>query len=185
MKKLPILILLAIVGASAACDSDNENTWDKYKDWRETNDNWILEMQNRTDQQGNPYYKVIVPDWDPSAFVLVHYFNDRDLTADNLSPLYTSTCDVIYIGHLCNDEPFDSSYLNTSYGPAIYRTRPDQVINGWATALSDMHVGDTAEVIIPYSQAYGSSTVGSILPYSHLRFNLRLVDIPYYEISPK
>ena len=44
-----------------------------------------------------------------------------------------------------------------------------------------MHVGDTAEIIVPYNVAYGVSYTGTILPYSSLRFNLRLDDIYKYE----
>ncbi|MDE7125880.1 MAG: FKBP-type peptidyl-prolyl cis-trans isomerase [Muribaculaceae bacterium] len=47
-----------------------------------------------------------------------------------------------------------------------------------------MRVGDTAEVLIPYSMAYGMSGSGSIPPYSNLRFNVRLVDIVNYETRP-
>ena len=102
-------------------------------------------------------------------------------TTDNLTPLFTSTIDVKYIGRLYNDEPFDSSYAYTQWGDSILRTTQANLIEGWAIALSDMHVGDSCEILVPYQQAYGSSESGIIKPYSALKFNLKLVDIPYYE----
>ena len=56
------------------------------------------------------------------------------------------------------------------------------MIAGWKLAVQNMHVGDSVEVLIPYAQAYGTKSNGVIKPYTALRFNLRLVDIPYYEL---
>ena len=47
-----------------------------------------------------------------------------------------------------------------------------------------MNVGDSVEIIIPYNMGYGGSQTGIIKPYSTLIFNLKLVDIPYYEVRP-
>ncbi len=52
-------------------------------------------------------------------------------------------------------------------------------VAGFATALQYMHVGDVWWVYIPSDLAYGSQTVGSVLPYSTLTFYTNLVD--YYE----
>lgn len=45
-----------------------------------------------------------------------------------------------------------------------------------------MRVGDSAQVVIPYLEGYGVSGSGSILPFTTLVFNIKLVDIPAYEI---
>ena len=57
------------------------------------------------------------------------------------------------------------------------------MIQGWVVALQDMRVGDSCEVVIPYSMAYGSQDLGTIKPYSMLKFGIKLVDIPFYEIK--
>lgn len=85
---------------------------------------------------------------------------------------------VKYIGRLCNDVPFDSSYLQTD---SVFQTRPDKLIQGWTIALLYMRVGDSARVVIPYTLGYGSSSQGIIPPYSTLVFDLKLVDIVDYE----
>lgn len=184
MKRFPFYILLTatVLAVLSSCNKDeNEEAWKAYREWRNTNTEWIKEQQARTNSDGSPYYQVIVPDWDPSAYVLIHYFNDRKLTEGNLSPLLTSTIDTRYKGYLCNDAPFDSSTLITTYGPGIFRTKLNEVITGWAIAFETMRVGDTAEIIIPYEQAYGTRQSSSIPPFSNLRFNVRLVDIYAYE----
>ena len=111
----------------------------------------------------------------------MHYFNDTTLTRGNLTPHYNSWVDVVYKGQLYDGTPFDSSYLNTTPADSVFRTTMGNVITGWAVALSDMHVGDSCEVIVPYSVGYSETGSGSILPYSHLVFNMKLVGVPFYE----
>lgn len=190
MKKIFLLIAVvsaftAAVAITSSCNSDEQTVWDKYADWRELNNNWLAEMQLKTNPDGTPYYKVIVPSWNPATFVLIHYFNDRAETEGNLSPLYTSFTDVRYMLHNCEDEPLDSSTLVTQTGvQGIYRSQVSANIQGFSIGLMDMRCGDTAEVIVPYGLGYGSQLRGDILPYSNLRFNVRLVDIPNYETLP-
>lgn len=181
MKKLLYLPAIFLTIIATACNMDGDNVWEDYRDWRETNEQWILDQASRTNDDGTPYYTKLVPTWDKDSYILIHYFNDRNETKDNLTPLFTSTVDVKYIGRLYNDEPFDSSYAYTQWGDSILRTTQANLIEGWAIALSDMHVGDSCEILVPYQQAYGSSESGIIKPYSALKFNLKLVDIPYYE----
>ncbi len=185
MKKITAVITL-LIAVLASCNNDDEqSTWDKYTEWREINRSWLDEMEARTNPDGSKYYQVIHPDWNPGAFVLLHHFNDPTENAGKLSPLYTSTIDVRYKLHLCDGTPVDSSDLITSYGtPGIYRARLNQLVQGWAIGLTKVHCGDSVELIVPYEVGYGSSSTGIILPYSNLRFNIRLVDIPYYEAPP-
>ena len=184
MKKLPLFFILAFASIIYSCNLGDDSTWKEYEDWRESNENWFVEQQNRIDADGSKYYTALAPDWDTTQSVLIHYFNDRKLTEGNLSPLYTSTVDVKYKGYLYNGEPFDSSYTKTAaYGDSIFRTQCSQVIQGWIVALEDMRVGDSCEVVIPHSMAYGAQESGNIKPFSALRFHIKLVDIPFYEIK--
>lgn len=190
MRKLPIILCLtALIAIATSCKLDPEDdAWEYYEEWRNANTEWLQQQAARTNEDGTLYYQYVYPEWDASAYVLIHYFNDRNATAGNLSPLYTSTVDVKYKGQLYNDVAFDSSYLRTAeYGDSIFRTQFTNMISGWTIALMDMHVGDSCEVIIPYQQGYGASghstttgTVG-VPPYSTLKFNIKLVDIPGYE----
>lgn len=188
MKRLTIIALLAaaILGGSTGCDkeTDADKTYNAYTAWRDFNDDWLLEQQARTNPDGTPYFETAVASWDPTAFVLLHFFNDRSLTADNLVPLFTSTIDTRYYLTLADDTPVDSSYTITANGPGIFRTALNEVILGWAIAYGHMHVGDSVECIIPYQQAYDNQSTGSVPPYSNLKYNMSLVDIYAYEVNP-
>ncbi|MDE6146105.1 MAG: FKBP-type peptidyl-prolyl cis-trans isomerase, partial [Muribaculaceae bacterium] len=72
------------------------------------------------------------------------------------------------------------SYLQTD---SIATLKLTGLIAGWVIAMEQMRVGDRVEVLVPYEAAYGSSSVGKILPYSVLRFEMELRDIPAYEIK--
>lgn len=184
MKKLLSLILVAAaIAVFSACNSDDGNSLnlDDYQDWRKENEAWVTELMNRKNADGSAYYTTVVPVWDPGAYVLMHQFNNPAETADNLTPLYTSTVDVRYIGRNCKGEPFDSSYTQTAYGPGIGRFTLSGVISGWTIAMERMHVGDSVEIIIPWQSGYGTNYNSAILPYSALQFNVRLVDIYKYE----
>lgn len=186
MRKLfkSILFTTFACAAFVACD-DDDNVWDDYKDWREDNVAYFDEQRFSLSPDGSNKFQTITPAWNTSANVLIQYLNDRSKTVGNLSPMLTSTVDVKYIGRLYNDVPFDSSYLLTaSYGDSIFRTQLTGVIQGWSIALQNMRVGDSARVIIPYNLAYGSSGSGSIPPYSTLVFDIKLADIPYFEVRP-
>ena len=181
MKRFPILLMVvAAIALMASCVGNEVE--DKYKDWRNDNTEWFNRQINRTDASGKSYYQLVTASWDPSARVLIHWFNDTMLTRNNLKPLFTSTVDVKYRGRLYDSTPFDSSYLSTSPADSIFRTALNGgIIEGWPLALTHMHVGDSCEVVIPYQQGYGTSSSGIIKPFSMLIFNLKLVSIYGYE----
>lgn len=184
MKKLLTTALLGIVLLTVFSCNDEE-TWDKYEDWRNANQKWLAEQMERTNEDGTPYFTKVVPSWDSQAFVLMKFFNDTTLTQGNLKPLISSTIDVKYKGQLYNDEPFDSSYLRTFPADSIFRTRLQDVIPGWAIGVMKMHVGDSCEIVIPYQYAYGETGSGIINPYSVLKFGIKLAGIPGYEVPVK
>lgn len=178
-----LMALSTLSVATTSCNDKNENTWDTYEKWRKANVAYYDSLKYQI-EDGRNVYSTLVPAWNTSAEVLIRYLNDRKLTEGNLSPLLTSTVDVKYIGRLYNKVPFDSSYNLTANGDSIYRTKVNSLIQGWTIALQDMRVGDSVEIVIPYTQGYGGAQTGGIPPYSTLVFNLKLVDIPYYEVRP-
>ncbi len=178
MKKLPVLLLACLLIGIASC-AESEDYWSQYEEWRTTNDAWFIEQLGARDDEGNPVYTKVVPNWDPSIYVLMKYYNDTSLNRDAQSPYQTSTVDVIYKGMLYNGTPFDSSYLRTD---SIYRCQVKQNIKGWIVALEQMKVGDSCRVIIPQTLGYGAQYMSSlILPYTTLVFDMKLVGIPGLE----
>jgi len=182
------LALSPMLASLSACDDldDDNNISDEYKEWAETNQNWLNDMANRRNADGTPYYKKVLAPWDAGSYVLIHYFENPEENADKLTPLYNSYVDVRHTVSLYNDSIIDSSADSTSPDKGVFRSQLSNsgLITGWKIALTDMHVGDTAEVIMPYNCAYGTTGYDNIPPYTNLRFGLRLVDIPYYETIP-
>ncbi|MDE6534521.1 MAG: FKBP-type peptidyl-prolyl cis-trans isomerase [Muribaculaceae bacterium] len=176
MKKT-LIYLLGFIFAPAfvSCLSDEEKLWNDYKDWRAANDNWLDEQI----QTGK--YQEFVPQWNQDLNVRMRWLNDRSKTEGNLTPIYTSSVAVKYKGWLYDGTPFDSSYLATD---SIVTMTQSGLIPGWVIALEQMKVGDKVELLVPYESGYGSSSLGKILPYSVLRFEIELRDIPAYEIKP-
>ncbi len=182
-KFIKLLLLIPIAGALLQACNDDESNWEKYTAWRTANTEYFDQLRFEFDENGKNFYTTLVPSWNPAANVLIRYFNDRSLTQGNLSPMLTSTVRVKYIGRLYNGVAFDSSYTATaSYGDSLLSSQPSQLIQGWQIALMDMRVGDSARVVIPYSLGYGYAGSGVIPPYSTLVFDMKLVDIPDYEI---
>ena len=182
MKTLHLLVLAPLLLAMSGCFKNN--VYDEYKDWREANEAWYARQALLTDdERGGLYFTTLTATWDPSAQVLIHWYNDTADTRYNLKPLFSSTVDVKYRGTTKDGTPFDSSYVRTSPADSIFRCRLNgTIIEGWAIALTHMHVGDSCRVIVPFGQAYGSSKVSTtILPYTDLVFDIKLVDIYAYE----
>lgn len=181
--KLSIIALLAAVPLLNSC-SDDDNNEDTWKQWKIDNEEWLDELANKRNPDGTPYFTRRTAPWDQNSYVLIHYFGERN--DSQLRPLYTSTVDVRYKVHTLDGVGIDSSTLITDPVPGALRVQlnSQSLITGWPIAVTDMHVGDSCEVIIPYAMAYGVSGYGNVPPYSNLRFNLRLVDIPFYEAKP-
>lgn len=177
ISRLPVIAALLSAAAMTACGG--KDTWKEYQDWAEINQAWYLEEKGRTNPDGTPYYTQLKPAWDSTSGVLIHYHNDRSLTEGNLSPMITSTVATKYLLSVYGGTRIDSSFLLTD---SLFITKLNAVITGWQVALSDMRCGDSATVILPFQVAYGSSGSDNINPYSTLRFDMKLVDIPYYEV---
>ena len=159
-----------------SCFKDDDTVWEQYKDWREFNQEWLVSQTLRSNPDGTPYYTRCNMPTDPQAYVLMH--NIGEVHTENLQPLFTSSTKVNYTLSLANDSVVDSGtdFIST-LSSAGY-------ITGWSLAIMQMHVGDSAQFVIPYNIGYGASGAGTIKPYSNLQFNIRLVDIPAYEIKP-
>ena len=50
------------------------------------------------------------------------------------------------------------------------------LVNGFATALMNMHKGDRWLVHIPYQLGYNATSSGSVTAYSNLTFDIALLD---------
>lgn len=174
-------LMLAAAGVTACSETDAYDVYEDYSEWRGENDTWLSEQESLLDKDGKPFYSRLSPVWAPNEYVLIHWFNDRDETEGNLSPMLTSWVTTKYNLYLCDDTRVDTSE-NQENGE--FTAQLSTMISGWKIAMMNMHVGDTVQLVVPYASAYGISSTPSIPPVSVLRFNVRLADIPAYEVRP-
>lgn len=179
-KFLPLVALsmLSIGFIATSCDDDDEETtWERYTDWRNDNNAWIAEKAALLDANGNHVFTAYQPRYSATQF-LMRFVNDTTETSGNLQPYFTSTATVNYSVYLYNGTRIDSAANYTS------ELSSSSLIGGWSEIITRMHVGDSVEAILPYVLGYGASGATSVYPYSALRFNIRLTDVPAYEVRP-
>ena len=183
MKKslLPFGLLLAMaVGViTPSCDDDDaKTTWEQYASWRESNTAWFNEQAMLKDEAGLPLYTLTAAAYNPQNQFLMRFIGNPEENEGNYQPLYTSTATVNYEVHLFEGTTIDSAANFTT------QLSSSGLITGWSEVITRMHVGDSVEAILPYTLAYGSTGAMAVPPYSVLRFNIRLVDVPAYEVRP-
>lgn len=167
---------VAVVSLFPACMKE---TTEDYTEWREANEDFMAKKETEM-TDGKAVFTKIVPSWENGSFILMQWHNDRSLTEQNLTPLYNSTVKLIYDGELMDGTSFGSSADAAS--DAIYEAKPSENITGFATAVMNMHVGDTVTTIIPWQLGYGIIGSGDkIKPYSTLVFHIRLKEIVDFE----
>lgn len=183
IKKIFSLLVPAVLAATMtfpACDDvdDGKTNWERYADWRNQNETWIQEQIEKKDASGKALFTKYSPIYNSQVQFLMRFIGDPAANTGNLQPMYTSTATVNYTVHLCDGTRIDSSYHYTSQLSSQY------LINGWSEIITRMHVGDSVEAILPYTLGYGQSGTTGVPPYSALRFNVKLVDVPNYETRP-
>ena len=122
----------------------------------------------------------MVPEWAPQNSVYIKWHNDRELTKENLVAMSNSTVDMKYELENIEGTKLDNSY-SASTGDSVYTSRPNANVIGMWIAMTTMHVGDSATVIVPYPSGYGSVSSGAVKPYSNLIFHMKIKKVKAYE----
>lgn len=166
-----------LLGMSSCLSDGDDPSANDYADWRAENEQFIAKTEN------NPDFSKISPAWDKYSFVLMNWITRGD-SPNRLVPLDNSTVDVKYLLTNVRGDTIDSSYRLTANGDSIYRIQPSQTCTGFRVALTNMNIGDSVTAVMPYYAGYGASGYGSVLPYSTLIFQIKLIGIPAYEKLP-
>ena len=169
-----VLSFLVILSLSFSCIDENEEYTKMLDKWKIENENYFTNMKDSTSFKiyniplehggGKYYYKII---------------NKGDTTS--VSPILTDLVTVNYRGMFIDGGVFDYTYNGTN--PVNNPTaKPveftvNNLITGWSVNLTQMKSGEVRTIVLPYNLAYGVYGVGSILPYSTLRFDIQLVSI--------
>lgn len=197
-----LFLLVMAVFALSSC-SEDDNTVDEYANWQERNEqafadtlayakkmgesqgwyvyrNWSLENQTPNKDVNGVEVPLSYKDCD---HIIVHVLDKGEGTT---SPLYTDSVKVSYRGSLIEttdkdgnvnagyvfDKNFEGTYNKQTAMLSTFAV--NNVVDGFATALMHMHVGDHWVVYIPYQLGYGTTGNGSIPAYSMLRFEIVL-----------
>ena len=131
----------------------------------------------------------------PTDYIIAHVINCPHVDDDIQKPFVTDSVYVHYRGKLIPRDAyvqdttkyavdgviFDTSYygdeLNMETAIPVKFAVKD-LVNGFQTALLNMHIDDRFEVIVPQTLGYGTSTSNSSIPaYSTLRFDIMLTYI--------
>lgn len=179
MKLFHYLMLCVCLAPMTSCLGNDDE--DDYTEWRDRNIEYINQCEQST-INGQQEYTKFAPLWAPGTYVLIKWHNDRSLTQNRLSPLDNSTVDVIYSLSNIDSVMLDNSFSQTQYGDSIYRCKPYENVTGFWAGLTQMHIGDSVTMVMPYTAGYGATSYQSIEPYSTLIFNVKMVGIPAYEL---
>lgn len=174
LKNFGFLILPALLFVMSSCLGGDDT--EDYSEWMKQNLSYLEEKEAET-ESGKAKYEKIIPSWDKASYILLKWHNNRSETEKNLTPLFNSTCDVKYLLTNIKGDTIDSSYAIKQYGDSIFRCKPNEMVTGFAIALSNMHVGDSVTAILPYYTGYGAFGSRSVLPFSTLIFQIKLKSI--------
>lgn len=194
--KTTFIFMMAML-AFSSCSEEEEETVEEFPDWQETNDqafadtiayartriaagddNWKIylswALENQTANTGS-----FISDYGDESRIVVRVIEEGTGSG---CPMYTDSVKVHYRGRLLPSTSYSEGYVfdETYSGEFSEETAlptnlyVGSLIDGFTTALMQMHIGDRWMVYIPYNLAYGSSTSSSVPAYSMLRFDLKL-----------
>ena len=179
--------LIALLPLLVSCGEDDDTAANEFDNWQERNETYWNNLYQTATANADGRWKILRT-WSKDAsdklsktdYVIVHA---EEQGSGTVSPLYTDSVRIHYVGRLIPTDnypqgyQFDQSYTDR-YDYATmrpYEGRASGFVDGFTTALLNMHVGDMWRVYIPYTLGYGESDQNSIPAYSTLIFDLKLV----------
>lgn len=200
IKSYLYIFIIGLIASTVVSCSESDDETNEYADWQNRNETYFNSLYATASKQAessDSEWKIFrswsltdLSSSDADDHIVVRVLNKGTGSG---CPLYTDSVRVNYRGRLIptNSYPdgyvFDESFkgeldLSTAQ-PSLMAV--SGVVNGFATALQKMHIGDRWLVYIPYNLGYGTTDNSSIPAYSTLIFDISLV--AYYhpgEIVP-
>lgn len=202
MKKLLYIIGIVFCGVLASC-SEDDGTVEEFADWQNKNETYWSTLYNSTLQkkasgstsvdtirqwslQNQVVASGLENPYSPKDYIIV----EKKVTGTGTElAQFTDSVAVHYQGRLIPSTTYTSGYIFDSstgwsddYNLSIMKPttlKINSVVDGFATALLNMHEGDRWTVYIPYQLGYGTtqSSSSSIPAYSTLIFDITLAKI--------
>ena len=194
IKSCYIIVLLCTALFAASC-AKNDDDVEEFPNWQAVNEARFLSVYNSAKTSiasGDTSWRIIrqwsmpqIPEdynVDPQDCIVVEILEKG---AGSGCPLFSDAVRCHYQGRLMPSTSykdgmvFDQSYYGDFNVATATPSRlsVNSVIDGFATALQNMHIGDHWRVYIPYQLGYGTTqSEGSSIPaFSMLIFDIRLV----------
>ena len=168
------------MGIVSSCSEETEEEGE-FDNWQQKNEAIISQWASNSS-----YKKILTYTKDATLSGTTNtdyiYVEVLETGSGTESPLYTDTCRVAYRGHFIPTTSypegyvFDQSYIGDFDWDTAGASSGASWVDGFSTALQNMHVGDRWRVRIPYTLGYGKSAYNSIPGYSNLVFEIALYD---------
>ena len=178
------VILFPLVGMVSSCSDDDSEEVNDFENWVEQNDAVISQWASSNSyQKFKSYTKDQAVAGNSSDYVYVRVVESGVGTE---SPIFNDTVRVAYRLRYIPTKSYPDGYMvgETYTGDFSWRTisvsnlaLSNSLIDGFSTAVMNMHIGDRWIVNIPYPLAYGNPSINDgILDGSNLIYDLALVD---------
>ena len=193
MEKYFYMFLLLIMALSMASCSESDDTVEEFPDWQKNNEAYFTNMYTSAKQKiasGDTSWKVIKCYSMPEESATYTSTPEQHIVVNVLQegtgagcPLYTDSVSCHYSGRLLPSTTytdgfrFDQSWYGTFNEATAKPSRfvVSGLIDGFSTAIQNMHIGDHWLVYIPYQLGYGVTGSTNIPSYSTLIFDITLV----------
>lgn len=169
-----------------AC-SETEETDEEFSNWQSRNESYFSDIYAKAISDKTGRYEVLhnYSFQDSVRHDYTDYIVVEKLTTGTGSgcPMFTDSVMVNYRGRLIPSASYPEGYVfdesySGEYNPKT--AKPSQfyvggLVDGFATALQYMHIGDYWRVYVPYQLGYGTSDSDEIPAYSTLIFDIALM----------
>lgn len=167
--------------------SEDDDTIVEFPNWQETNTEYFSKIYATAKANADGSWKVFKT-WskqDTIPGVHTDYIAVKVIEEGTGSgcPMYTDSVRVHYRGRLIPstsyeegwvfDQTYTGEFNPETCTPTTFYTA--NMIDGFATALQHMHIGDQWRIYIPYQLGYGETDHDNIPAYSTLIFDIALV----------
>ena len=174
-----ILLCSSVFIISCSEETEAEGEWDN---WQARNDAVIDQWAaNSSYRKIKTYTKDLSTTGKNCDYIYVEVLESG---SGMESPLYTDTVRVAYRGRLIPTKSYTEGYVfdQTFVGDFNWTTAgvsnfvTNAMIDGFSTALMNMHIGDYWRVYIPYQLGYGTTSTNAVQGYSNLVFEIAMYD---------
>ena len=181
--------MMAVLSAGLSSCSETNGDDDEFADWKTRNEQYFssvyADVKTKSLEHGDQWK--VIRNYSLNSEVATHDYDNiavEVLKAGTGSgcPFFTDSVKVHYSGRLMPsksyqqgklfDQSWTGDYNLSTMKPLTFAV--NRVVDGFATALQNMHIGDRWRVTIPYQLGYGSASDPGEA-YSTLVFDITLV----------